>query len=73
MASKPDQGRSVPTRAIYAGIGLCALLAVVALASRGSRPASSGGSSSRALPGDVFDYVFTFSILLGLVMVVGAA
>jgi hypothetical protein len=73
MASKPDQGRSVPTRAIYAGIGLCALLAVVALASRGSRPASSGGSSSRALPGDVFDYVFTFSILLALVMVAAAA
>jgi hypothetical protein len=66
---KTAGSRGIPTRALYIGIGLCALLAIVALATRGGRPSSSESSSDRALPGDVFDYMFTFSILLAVAMV----
>lgn len=56
-------------RALYVGIAFCALLAIVALASRGERP-SAGDARTRAVPGDFFDYIFTFSIVLGLAMLV---
>ena len=70
MAGKNDQSRAIPTRALYVGIGFCVLLAIVALASRGDRPSGPGGSGSRALPSNFFDYVFTLSMLLAVAMIV---
>lgn len=66
----PKAQRSVPTRALALGIAFCALLAVVALASRGEHPSAGGGSGERTLPASFLDYVFTFSLVVGLVMVV---
>lgn len=66
---KTAGSRGIPIRALYIGVGLCVLLAIVALATRGSRPSGSDGSSDRALPGNFFDYLFTLSILLAIAMV----
>jgi hypothetical protein len=64
--------RAVPRRAVVVGAALCGLLAVVALATRSGR-SSGGDSSTRQLPASFFDYVFTFSIVTGLVMVCALA
>lgn len=73
MEPKPDRGRAVPMRALYIGVGLCALLALVALASRGSRPSSGDGSAARVLPNGIYDYVFTLSLLFGVAMLFALA
>lgn len=66
---KTAGSRGIPIRALYIGVGLCVLLAVVALATRGTRPSGGDASSDRALPGNLFDYMFTVSILLAIGMV----
>lgn len=70
---KTAGSRGIPIRALYIGVGLCVLLAIVALATRGSRPSGRDGSSERVLPGNFFDYMFTVSILLGIAMVITLA
>jgi hypothetical protein len=64
---------SVSTRALVIGIACCGLLAVVALASRGDHPSSGGGAGGRTLPASFLDYVFTFSLIVGLGMIVALA
>jgi hypothetical protein len=52
------------------GIALCGLLAVVALASRGEHPSAAGDAGDRTLPASFLDYVFTFALVVGVVMIV---
>jgi len=67
-------GKSVVgSRGLLVGGALLVLLGVVSLASRGERPSSGGGGSSRALPVGFFDYVFTFALAFGLLMLVVSA
>lgn len=72
MASAKPQ-RSVPLRAIVLGGAVCGLLAVVALATRSDHPTGSGDATTRTLPTSFLDYVFTFSIVMGLVMLCAMA
>jgi hypothetical protein len=65
----PKTQRGLPLRAIVAGAALAGLLAVVAVATRTDHPSAGDDARTRELPTSYFDYVFTFSIVMGIVMV----
>jgi hypothetical protein len=65
---------SATARLAYAGVAVVALLAVVALASRGHQsPAAAGGVEARAPARVLVDIVFTLAVLGAAAMVVGLA
>lgn len=69
MPPASKSARSIPTRALALGVALCALLAVVALATRTDHPSAGKSSDTRELPTQFLDYVFTFSLVAGILMV----